>query len=149
MYQVLTGDKFWNFQGRGSIHGQRSRWGHMGRSAWWEQSCNRVLRNGTNRGGQEGLPSAQTGVPRLLDLQEATVKRTMMTFVKRLSRLLDWLYILWGWRMESQLVQFSSVTQSCPTLYNPMNRSTPGFPVHHQLPEFTEGICRTWSPEIR
>ena len=35
-------------------------------------------------------------------------------------------------------VQFSSVTQSCPTLSNPMNRSTPGLPVHHQLPEFTQ-----------
>ena len=35
-------------------------------------------------------------------------------------------------------VQFSSVTQSCPTLCNPMNRSTPGLPVHHQLPEFTQ-----------
>ena len=35
-------------------------------------------------------------------------------------------------------VQFSSVTQSCPTLYNPMNHSTPGLPVHHRLPEFTQ-----------
>ena len=35
-------------------------------------------------------------------------------------------------------VQFSSVTQSCPTLCNPMNRSMPGLPVHHQLPEFTQ-----------
>ena len=35
-------------------------------------------------------------------------------------------------------VQFSSVSQSCPTLGNPMNRSTPGLPVHHQLPEFTQ-----------
>ena len=33
---------------------------------------------------------------------------------------------------------FSSVAQSCPTLCNPMNRSTPGLPVHHQLPEFTQ-----------
>ena len=33
--------------------------------------------------------------------------------------------------------QFSSVAQSCPTLHNPMNRSTPGLPVHHQLLEFT------------
>ena len=32
----------------------------------------------------------------------------------------------------------SSVTQSCPTLCYPMNRSTPGLPVHHQLPEFTQ-----------
>ena len=35
-------------------------------------------------------------------------------------------------------VQFSSVSQSCPTLCNPMNRSTPGLPVHRQLPEFTQ-----------
>ena len=37
-----------------------------------------------------------------------------------------------------QSVQFSSVSQSCPTLCNPMNHSTPGLPVHHQLPEFTQ-----------
>ena len=34
--------------------------------------------------------------------------------------------------------QFSSVTQSCLTLCDPMNYSTPGFPVHHQLPEPTQ-----------
>ena len=33
--------------------------------------------------------------------------------------------------LSSFPVQFSSVTQSCPTLCNPMNHSTPGFPVHH------------------
>ena len=32
----------------------------------------------------------------------------------------------------------SSVTQSCLTLYDPMNRSIPGLPVHHQHPEFTQ-----------
>ena len=35
-------------------------------------------------------------------------------------------------------VQFSSVAQSCPTLCALMNCSTPGLPVHHQLPEFTQ-----------
>ena len=35
-------------------------------------------------------------------------------------------------------VQFSSVTQSCLTLCDPRNRSTPGLPVHHHLPEFTQ-----------
>ena len=35
-------------------------------------------------------------------------------------------------------VQFSSVTQSCPILCDPMNRSMPGLPVHHQLPEFSQ-----------
>ena len=35
-------------------------------------------------------------------------------------------------------VQFSSVTQSCPTLCDPMNHNMPGLPVHHQLQEFTQ-----------
>ena len=35
-------------------------------------------------------------------------------------------------------VQFTSVAQLCLTLCDPMNRSTPGLPVHHQLPEFTQ-----------
>ena len=39
--------------------------------------------------------------------------------------------------------QFSSVAQSCPTLCNPMNCSTAGLPVHHQLLEFTQThVCR-------
>ena len=41
-------------------------------------------------------------------------------------------------RSNSSSVQFSSVAQSCPTLCNPMNPSTPGLPVHHQLPESTQ-----------
>ena len=36
------------------------------------------------------------------------------------------------------ILQFSSVAQSCLTLCDPMNCSTPGLPVHHQLPEFTQ-----------
>ena len=39
---------------------------------------------------------------------------------------------------SASLIQFSPVAQSCPTLCHPMNRSTPGLPVHHQLPEFTQ-----------
>ena len=37
-----------------------------------------------------------------------------------------------------KFIQFSSVAQSCPTLCDPMNRSTPDLPVHHQIPEFTQ-----------
>ena len=44
----------------------------------------------------------------------------------------DWFQIGKGIR------QFSSVTQSCLTPCNPMDRNTPGLPVHHQLPEFTQ-----------
>ena len=40
--------------------------------------------------------------------------------------------------MNASVNQFSSVAQSCPTLCDPMNRSTPGLPVHHHLPEFTQ-----------
>ena len=46
-------------------------------------------------------------------------------------------------------VQFSSVTQSCPTLCNPMNRGTPGLPVHHQLPEFTQTPAHQVSDAIQ
>ena len=41
-------------------------------------------------------------------------------------------------RRHYPLYQFTSVAQSCLTLCDPMNRSTPGLPVHHQLPEFTQ-----------
>ena len=37
-----------------------------------------------------------------------------------------------------KLFQFSSVAQLCPTFCGPMNCNTPGLPVHHQLPEFTQ-----------
>ena len=46
-------------------------------------------------------------------------------------------------------VQFSSVTQSCPTLCDPMNCSTPGLPVHHQLPEFTQTLVHRVSDAIQ
>ena len=46
--------------------------------------------------------------------------------------------LTWGHKQSwFSSVQFNSVAQSYPTLCDPMNRSTPGLPVHHQLPEFT------------
>ena len=61
------------------------------------------------------------------------------------ARILEWVAISFEPRSPilqadalTSSVQFSSVTQLCPTLCNPMNRSTPGLPVHHQLPEFTQ-----------
>ena len=47
------------------------------------------------------------------------------------------------------IFQFSSVTQSCPTPCDLMNRSTPGFPVHHQFPEFTQTHIRCVSDAIQ
>ena len=51
--------------------------------------------------------------------------------------------------LTSPSVQFSSVAQSCPTLCGPMNRSTPGLPVHHQLPEFTQTCVHRVSDAIQ
>ena len=45
--------------------------------------------------------------------------------------------------------QIRSVAQSCPTLCDPMNRSTPGLPVHHQLPEFTQSHIHRVSDAIQ
>ena len=41
-------------------------------------------------------------------------------------------------RSDHLLIQFSSVSQLCPTLCKPMDYSTPGLPVHHQLPDYTQ-----------
>jgi len=46
-------------------------------------------------------------------------------------------------------VQFTSATQSCPTICDPMDCSTPGFPVHHQLPEFTQTLVYQVSDAIQ
>ena len=62
----------------------------------------------------------RTSVGKLMSLLFNMLSRLVITFLPRSS------------------VQFSSVAQSCPTLCYPMNRSMPGLPVHHQLPEFTQ-----------
>ena len=46
--------------------------------------------------------------------------------------------MLSSWKENYDRPQFSSVAQLCLTLYDPMNQSMPGLPVHHQLPEFTQ-----------
>ena len=68
----------------------------------------------------------------------------MSSYLSFLNCIVKILYLLGLLRvkpLERCLVyskSFSSVAQSCPTLCDPMNRSTPGLPVHHQLPEFTQ-----------
>ena len=55
----------------------------------------------------------------------------------------------WETKIGVRSVQFSSVAQSCLTLCDPMNRSTPGLPVHHQLPEFTQAHVHRVSDAIQ
>ena len=60
----------------------------------------------------------------------------------------EWKKMWYIYTMEYS-VQFSSVAQSCPTLCDPMNCSTPGLPVHHQLPEFTHTHAHRVSDAIQ
>ena len=63
-----------------------------------------------------------------------------ISFSRRSSWHRDWTCVSCIFCIGRQVlsVQFSSVAQSCPNLCDPMNCSTPGLPVHHQLPEFTQ-----------
>ena len=51
--------------------------------------------------------------------------------------------------LSPSFLQFSSVAQSSPTLCDPMNHSTPGLPVHHKLPEFTQTHAHRVSDSIQ
>ena len=69
------------------------------------------------------------------------IKTMMMIFIECLPYEQLWaiyIYIYIYIYLSVHSVQFSLVAQSCPTLCNPMNQSTPGLPVHHQLLEFTQ-----------
>ena len=59
------------------------------------------------------------------------------------------IYVLLFSTPPSSFFFLSSVAQSCPTLCDPMNRSTPGLPVHHQLQEFTQTHVHRLSDAIQ
>ena len=75
--------------------------------------------------GASGLPKSLSNIPRKWDILEKTLLCPPGMVQGRKAK--PWL-----------IIYFSSVAQSCPTLCDPMNHSTPGLPVHHQLPEFTQ-----------
>ena len=68
------------------------------------------------------------------------LKRTvqMYLFIKQTPGVRKQIYGYQRGMVQFSSVESSSVAQSCRTLYDPMNLSTPGLPVHHHLPEFTE-----------
>ena len=87
-------------------------------------------------------PNLHTGTQPRNRLEDSN-SQARRSFCKRRSLLWDryrtdatpWSIGLLGHNQtDLQVVQFSSVTHSCPSLCDPMNRSTPGFPVDHQLP---------------
>ena len=63
-----------------------------------------------------------------------------LPFVERVSCLVSWLTVIFYQDLCLNTCQFRSV----PTLCDPMNRSMPGLPVHHQLPEFTQTHVHWW-----
>ena len=66
------------------------------------------------------------------EFQKRCFSQKSMTFVNKIKdKINEKIYC-------THSVEFSSVAQTCLTLCDPMNGSTPGLPVHHQLPEFTQ-----------
>ena len=69
---------------------------------------------------------------------QATLHLPMYLFYQEIKILVGVMRSMLVWVNNQHSVQFSSVAQSCATLCDPMNHSTPGLPVHQQLPEFTQ-----------
>ena len=90
-----------------------------------------IIKNSTNAGKGVGKRN-----PAILSVGmwtgTATMANNMEVPQNTKNRVAIWL------SHPTHVHQFSSVTQSCPTLCDPMDRSTPGFPVRHQLPELIQ-----------
>ena len=92
--------------------------------------------------GSGRYPGEGTGNPLQYScLENAMDRGAWWTIVHGVTRVRHNLTTKLPMHKSSQITdrfQFSSVAQSCPTLCDPMNPSTPGLPVHHQLPQFTQ-----------
>ena len=77
-------------------------------------------------------------VPQLESLSVTTTKRIQHLAKKTPCAMAKTLHSLMHKYIQIRSDQIRSVAQSCPTLCDPMNCSTPSLPVHHQLPEFTQ-----------
>ena len=85
-----------------------------------------------------------------IDAEEAFDKIQHPFMIKTLQKMgIEGTYLNIVKAIYDSSVQFSSVAQLCPTLHNPMNRSTPGLPVHHELLEFTQTHVRRVSDAIQ
>ena len=85
-------------------------------------------------------------------LKDTQIEVTTCAKVSRIEKYMDKLTLKITLRAMPKwyfTVQFSSVAQSCQTLCDPINRSTPGLPVHHELPEFTQTHAHQVSDAIQ
>ena len=116
------------------IHGVYANWGDfLGGSEGKESACSArdlglipALGRSPGEGNSNPLQYSCLENPMDIEAWWATVHGVS----KSQTQLNNWAY--------KETVQFSSVAQSCLTVCDPMNCSTPGLPVHHQLPEFTQ-----------
>ena len=98
-------------------------------------------------GSQQTVENSEMGIPKHLTCLLRNLYAGQEATVRTGHGMIDWFQIRKGVRQGCTLSpclfnlyaewKWSEVAQSCPTLCNPMNRSMPGLPVHHQLPEFT------------
>ena len=109
-------------------------WKKDGNSSSWNQS--KTYRSKTK---QEGSWYALKN-PILLKYRLLKVQGTGKMRLCREKQTLTYPYQLNNWA-KPQFSQFSSVAQSCPTLFNPMNRSTPGLPVRSPTPRVYPSPC--------
>ena len=123
----------WNHRGESTIilgqNGVMRHWGNCSRNIVRSQN-GLIFEGGKN-----------VGFARWLDLvceSKRGIKDDLKCWFVQLNSFPVWLFQPMLLMAICSSVQFSSVAQSCPTLCDPMNRSTPGLPVHHQLPEFTQ-----------
>ena len=96
-------------------------------------------------GNSSARISAFAKVPSALILQRrpgVTYKCNGLCYRRGTSNIVNWIISQWAINLISAQVfvwiQFSSVTQQCPTVWDPTDCSMPGFPVHHQHPEPTQ-----------
>ena len=92
------------------------------RGAWWAAVC--------------GVAQSRTWLKRLSSSSQYFCLKNSMD--RGASWATVWVTKRHNWATNTHISQFSSVTQSCPTLSNPMDCSKPGFPVHHQLLEIAQ-----------
>ena len=120
------GDQPWDFFGRNDTKAETQYFGHlMGRVDSLEKT---LILGGIGGRRKRGRQRWLDGITNWMDVSFSSyvtspgvIYMLLLSVIKSLD-----------------LVRFSSVAQSCPTLCDPMNCSMPGLPVHHKLPEFTQ-----------